>query len=141
MVAILGAVWLGGVTALIFTVVRVYNELSRGPADVPAAIRGATISSPLYWTGVVLAFLAAFAFAKYWSRAALSLSLGLVLFVALGFFSVLVAVVRGPVTTSHATGVSAIFGATIFNPFFYLALLGCILIGAAIVGTRTTPVP
>ena len=141
MVALISAVWLGGVTAVTFTLARIYYALLRGPADVSAAIRGATISSALYWTGVVLAFVAAFALGKYWARAAMSLSLGLALFLALGFLYMLVGVVRGPVATGHATGVGVILGATVWNPFFYTALLGCILIGVSIIGSRTTPVP
>jgi hypothetical protein len=141
MVAVFSAVWLGGATAVIFTLVRLYYALLRGPADVSAAIRGATISSPLYWTGVVLAFVAAFALGKYWARASMSLSLGLSLFVALGFINMLVGAVRGPVEHGHATGVSAILGATVWNPLFYLAFIGCLLVGIAIVGSRPTPVP
>jgi len=126
MVAVFSAVWLGGVTAVIFTLVRLYNALLLGPADASAAIRGATISSPLYWTGVVLAFMAAFALGKYAARAAMSLSLGLALFVALGFIYMLVAAVR-PVEPGHAIGVSAILAATFWNQIFYLAFIGCLL--------------
>jgi hypothetical protein len=140
MVAVISAVWLGGVTAVIFTLVRLYYALLRGPADVSVAMRGATISSPLYWTAVVLAFVAAFALGKYWARGAMSLSLGLALFVALGFLYMLVGVVRGPVETAHATGISAIFGATIWNPLFYLAFMGCLLVGVAVVRSWPTPV-
>jgi len=109
--------------------VRLYYALFRGPADVSAALRGATISSPIYWTGIALAFVAAFALGKYWARAAMSLSLGLALFVALGFVSMLVSAVRGPVTTAHATGVSAILASTVGNPIFYLVFIVCVLVG------------
>ena len=44
---------------------------------------------------LALAFVAAFALGKYWARAAMSLSLGLALFLALGFLYMLVGVVRG----------------------------------------------
>jgi len=63
---------------------------------------------------------------------------GLVLMVVVGIVG---AIVKGSVQTGHATALSAIFAATIWNPFFYLALLGCILIGVSIVGSRGTPVP
>jgi hypothetical protein len=140
MVAVFSAVWLGGVTAVIFTLFRLYYALLLGPADASAAIRGATISSPLYWT-VALAFVAAFALGKYAARAAMSLSLGLALFVALGFIYMLASAVRGPVEPGHAIGVSAILAATFWNPLFYLAFIGCLLVGIAIVGSRPTPVP
>jgi uncharacterized membrane protein len=39
------------------------------------------------------------------------------------------AVTRGQVEHSHATGLSAVYGQTLGNPLFYLALLGCVLIG------------
>jgi len=63
---------------------------------------------------------------------------GLFLTVAVGIVS---AIVKGSVQSGHATGLGAIFGATIFNPLFYTALLGCILIGVSIMGSRTTPLP
>jgi hypothetical protein len=43
--AVISAVWLGGVTAVIFTLFRLYHALLRGPADVSVAIRGA---SPIF---------------------------------------------------------------------------------------------
>jgi len=141
MVAFISAAWLGGATAVLFTLFRLYGALLRGPADVSAALRGATISSPLYWSGVSLAFVAAFALGKYWARAALSLSLGLALFVGLGFVSMLVSAVRGPVETGHATGLSAVLAETILNPLFYLVFIGCVLVGGvAVLRRRPTSV-
>jgi len=147
MLAVLSAVWLGGATAVLFTLFRLYGALLRGPADVSAALRGATIASPLYWACVVLAFVAAFALGKYWARAAMSISLGLAFFVALGFVAVLVGVARGlvcavrePVATSHATGVSVILAATVWNPIFYLTFIACVLVGVAVVRWWPTPV-
>jgi hypothetical protein len=141
MVAVFSAIWLGGVTAVIFTRFRLYYALLLGPADASAAIRGATICSAFCWTGVVLAFVAAFALGKYAARAAMSLSLGLALFVALGFIYMLVGAVRGPVEPAHAIGVSAILAATFWNPIFCLAFIACLLAGIAIVGPHPTPVP
>jgi len=140
MVAFISTAWLGGATAVLFTLVRLYYALLRGPADVSAAFRGATISSPIYWTGIALAFVAAFALGKYWARAAMSLSLALALFVALGFVSMLVSAARGPVTTAHATGVSAILASTVGNPIFYLTFIACVLVGVAVVRRWPTPV-
>jgi hypothetical protein len=140
MVAVFSAVWLGGVTAVIFTLFRLYYALVLGPADPSAAIRGATISSVCYWTGVVLAFVAAFALGKYAARAAMSLSLGLALFVALGFIYMLVGAVRGPVEPGHAIDVSAVLAATVWNPLFNLAFIGCWLVGFAVVRSWPTPV-
>jgi len=86
----------------------------------------------------VLACEATFALGKYAARAAVSLSLGLALFVALGF----IYMVAGE--SAHAKGLSAILGATvatIWNPISYLALIGCVLAGIAIAGRRPTTVP
>jgi hypothetical protein len=71
----------------------------------------------------VLAFVAAFALGKYAARAAMSLSLGLALFVALGVIYMLVGAVRGPVEPGRGIGVSAILAATFWNPIFYLAFI------------------
>jgi hypothetical protein len=59
----------------------------------------------------------------------------------LAVLSVLSAVVRGTVQHGQAIGLSAVFAATIWNPFWYLGLVGCILVGVSIVGSRGTPVP
>lgn len=63
---------------------------------------------------------------------------GLFLYAALG---IAVAIIKGSVQSGHATALSAVFASTIWNPFFYLGLLGCILIGVSIFGNRGTPVP
>ena len=67
--------------------------------------------------------------------------LGLAIFIGGLFLTVVVGILRGPLQTNHATGLSAVFGATIWNPFFYIALLGCLLIGISIVGSQNTPIP
>jgi hypothetical protein len=67
--------------------------------------------------------------------------LGVALFIGGLFLRVVFGIVRSPVQSNHATGLGVIFGTTIWNPFFYIALLGCLLIGISIVGSQTTPVP
>ena len=62
-------------------------------------------------------------------------------FLVMGVVGAVTAVVKGSVQTGHATGLSAVFASTIWNPFFYLGLLGCILVGLSITGNRGTPVP
>jgi hypothetical protein len=47
---------------------------------------------------------------------------------------------RGQVQAQHATSLGVIYGQTFGNPFFYLALLGCMLIGIAVVGSWSTSV-
>ena len=141
MVAVFSAIWLGGATAVFFTLVRLYNALLLGPADTSAALRAATISSAFYWSGVLLAFAAAFALGKYAPRAAMSFSLGLALFVALGFIKVVVGSFRGSIEPSHATGLSAVLAAIVWNPVLYLVFIGCLLAGIAIVGRRPITVP
>jgi hypothetical protein len=62
---------------------------------------------------------------------------GLFLMVLVGIVS---AVAKGQVQHSHATGLSAVYGQTFGNPFFYLGLLGCVLIGVSLVASWPTPV-
>ena len=62
---------------------------------------------------------------------------GLFLIVVL---SAVAAVVRGTVQYNQATGVGAIYGVTFGNPLFYVGLLGCLLVGVALVGGWPTPV-
>jgi len=47
---------------------------------------------------------------------------------------------RGQVQTQHATSLGVIYAQTFDNPFFYLALLGCMLIGIAVARSWPTPV-
>jgi len=47
---------------------------------------------------------------------------------------------RGQVQAQHATSSGVIYGQTFGNPFFYLALLGCMLNGTAVAGSWPTPV-
>jgi hypothetical protein len=69
------------------------------------------------------------------------IALGLAIFISGLFIRLVVGIIKGPIESNHATGLGVIFGATIWNPFFYIALLGCLLIGISIVGSQTTPVP
>ena len=62
---------------------------------------------------------------------------GLFLLVVL---SALSAIVRGTVEYNHATSVGVIYGVTFGNPLFYVGLLGCLLVGVALVGSWPTPV-
>jgi hypothetical protein len=62
---------------------------------------------------------------------------GLFLLVVL---SVLSAIVKGSIQYNHATSVGVIYGMTFGNPFFYLALLGCLLVGVSLVGSWPIPV-
>jgi len=39
-----------------------------------------------------------------------------------------------PFEGSKATGISAITALTVYNPFFWIGLAGCLLIGCAVVG-------
>ena len=50
------------------------------------------------------------------------------------------AVVQGTVRANHATSVGVIYGVTFGNPLFYVGLLGCLLVGVALVGSWPTPV-
>jgi hypothetical protein len=61
---------------------------------------------------------------------------GLIFLVILSAVS---AVVQGTVEHNRATGVGVIYGMTLGNPLFYLGLLGCLLVGVALVGSWPTP--
>ena len=62
---------------------------------------------------------------------------GLIFLVILSAVS---AVVQGTVQYNHATSVGVIYGMTFGNPLFYVGLLGCLLVGVALVGSWPTPV-
>jgi cell division protein FtsX len=47
---------------------------------------------------------------------------------------------RGQVQAQHATSLGVIYAQTFGSPFFYLVLLGCILIGIAVAGSCAKPV-
>jgi len=47
----------------------------------------------------------------------------------------------GPFQSNHATGLSAITGITIYNPLFYVALVACLTLGCALVGSCPVRVP
>jgi len=68
------------------------------------------------------------------------LLLGAGFFVA-GTFAFLILSNLGPLQTSHATGLSVITGITIHNPLFYVALVACLALGCAVVGSWPVRVP
>ena len=62
-----------------------------------------------------------------------------------GFFVVGTAVfllmtVFRPISTSKATGLSAITGMTTANPFFWVALVACLMLGVSLVASWPVPV-
>lgn len=57
-----------------------------------------------------------------------------------GTFAFLFFVVLRPFRASHATGLTVLTGATVFNPLWWLALVGCLLLGVALIGSWPTPV-
>ena len=47
---------------------------------------------------------------------------------------------RNPIRTGVATGLGAVYGATVGNPLFWCGLVGSLLVGIAIVGSWPVPV-
>ena len=60
--------------------------------------------------------------------------LGFAMFIS-GTVGFLLLTVFGPISTSKATGISAITGITTHNPLFWVALLACLMLGCALVGS------
>ena len=61
-------------------------------------------------------------------------SLGAVFFVV-GTIAFLFLTVFSPISTSKATGMSAITGMTTANPFFWAALIACLVLGVCLVAS------
>ena len=47
----------------------------------------------------------------------------------------------GPIETNHAIGLSAVTGITVYNPLFWLALVACLALGVAVIGSWPVRVP
>jgi hypothetical protein len=77
-----------------------------------------------------------------WIAKGVFLGFGLFLagLVLMAIVSITWAVTRGQVQHSQAIGLGVVYGQTLGNPFFYVALLGCVLIGIAVVASWPTPV-
>jgi hypothetical protein len=65
-------------------------------------------------------------------------ALGLALF-AVG--SIVLTFIRNPVRVGVATSLGVVYGATIGSAFFWCGMIGCLLIGIAIVGSWPVRVP
>ena len=67
------------------------------------------------------------------------LFLGPGIFVA-GTFAFLI-LSGGPLQRNQAIGLSAVTGITVYNPLFWLALVACLALGVAVVGSWPVRVP
>ena len=67
------------------------------------------------------------------------ISLGLAMFVV-GFIAFNV-VTAPPMRPGTAIGLSYVYASTVGNPFFWLGLLGCLLVGVSVVGSWPIRVP
>ncbi len=67
-------------------------------------------------------------------------SLGLLMFSA-GTVAFLLLTVFGPIGTSKATGLSALSGMTTANPFWWTALVACVVLGICLVGSWPVRIP
>jgi hypothetical protein len=67
------------------------------------------------------------------------ISLGSAFFVA-GTITFLLLTIFRPFSTSKATGISAITGITTANPFFWVALVACLMLGVSLVASWPVPV-
>jgi hypothetical protein len=67
-----------------------------------------------------------------WLLKGLSLGTG---FFVVGTNAFLLLTIFRPFSTSRATGISAITGVTTGNPFFWLALVACLMLGVSLVAS------
>jgi hypothetical protein len=68
------------------------------------------------------------------------LALGSGFFIA-GTIVYLLLTVFSPISGARATGSTAITGVTIHNPFFWLALVSCIMLGISLAASWPTRIP
>ena len=73
-----------------------------------------------------------------WIIKGISLGTG---FFVVGTIAFLLLTVFRPLSTSKATGLSALTGMTTANPFFWTALLACLVLGVCLVASWPTRVP
>ena len=72
-----------------------------------------------------------------WILKGVSLGTG---FFVVGTIAFLLLTVFRPFSASRATGISAITGMTTQNPFFWVALVACLMLGVSLVASWPVPV-
>jgi hypothetical protein len=138
--------WIAGITlgtigSLVGTIFYVFLKNSYNQSTIHATglavVKAQTLWSPVWWCGVFLIMGTAITFVQSPAWFVKGVLLGLAAFFV-GFM--LFNFVTGELRQNTAIGVGALFGMTIFNPFFWLALAGSIAIGISVVASWPVPV-